>query len=110
MTSDFHPNEPTPTQPLNAHPPQLYPPRTNILAIVSLVASISTIVTGFGFIVGIITGHYAIRQIEDRGEAGRGYALAGLIVGYAVLALILLAVLGLVIAVVFLAAAPSMGS
>lgn len=110
MTSNFNPDEPAPTQPLGYGPPQMLPPRTNILAIVSLVASLSTVITGFGFIVGIITGHYAIRQIEDKGEEGRGYAVAGLVVGYACLALILLTVLALVVSVVFLAAAPSMGT
>ncbi|MFO7691020.1 MAG: DUF4190 domain-containing protein, partial [Cryobacterium sp.] len=67
------------------------PPRTNTLAVVSLVSA-------FVFsLVAIVTGHIALGQIRARGEAGRGLAIAGLVLGYlgaAVLAsLIALAVL-----------------
>jgi len=57
---------------------QPYPlaPRTNTLAIVSLVSSF------FVSLVAVITGHIALGQIKQRGEAGRGLALAGLIIGY----------------------------
>ncbi|MBG6059862.1 protein-disulfide isomerase [Cryobacterium sp. MP_M5] len=57
---------------------QPYPvwPKTNTLAIVSLVSSF------FVSLVAIITGHIALGQIKRRGEAGRGLALAGLIIGY----------------------------
>ncbi|WP_104134120.1 DUF4190 domain-containing protein [Cryobacterium sp. Y62] len=51
-------------------------PKTNTLAIVSLVSSL---VIG---LVGIITGHLALGQIRARGEGGRGFALAGLVIGY----------------------------
>uniref|UniRef100_UPI0013E3F01B DUF4190 domain-containing protein n=1 Tax=Microbacterium sp. CPCC 204701 TaxID=2493084 RepID=UPI0013E3F01B len=60
-------------------------PKTNVLAIVSLVASI----VGFigllpiiGSIGAIITGHISLNQIKTNGENGRGMALAGTIVGY----------------------------
>lgn len=58
--------------------PYAYPPapRTNVLAIVSLVSAF--IVS----IVAVITGHLALSQIKRTGEAGRGMALAGLIIGY----------------------------
>ncbi|MBG6214876.1 MULTISPECIES: thioredoxin domain-containing protein [unclassified Cryobacterium] len=51
-------------------------PKTNTLAIVSFVSSF------FIGLVGIITGHIALGQIRARGEVGRGFALAGLIIGY----------------------------
>jgi len=51
-------------------------PHTNTLAIVSLV-------TGFCCsIAAVITGHMALGQIRRTGEAGRGLAVAGLILGY----------------------------
>lgn len=56
--------------------------KTNTLAIVSLVASLIGLVSGIGFLVGIICGHIAIGQIKKTGEQGRGMALAGLIIGY----------------------------
>ncbi|HAM25347.1 MAG TPA: hypothetical protein DCP11_01200, partial [Microbacteriaceae bacterium] len=51
-------------------------PKTNTLAIVAII---------LGFLVpigGIITGHIALGQIKRTGEAGRGLALTGTIVGY----------------------------
>lgn len=61
-----------------AYGQQPYPaaPKTNTLAIVSLVSSF------FVSLVAVITGHIALGQIKQRGEAGRGLALAGLIIGY----------------------------
>ncbi|MFM6977367.1 MAG: DUF4190 domain-containing protein [Micrococcales bacterium] len=55
----------------------------NTLAVVSL----ATAVTGFGAIAGIITGHIALTQIKQSGQAGRGLAIAGLAIGYAGIAL-----------------------
>ncbi len=73
-------------------------PKTNTLAIVSLVASLAgvVVVAFIGQIVGIITGHIALHQIKERGENGRGLALAGVIVGYVSLALYI------VLAIVFI--------
>lgn len=51
-------------------------PKTNTLAIVSLVSSF------FVSLVAVITGHIALGQIKQRGEAGRGLAIAGLVIGY----------------------------
>ncbi len=84
--------EPTEPQPGNqfpqgyGQPPQGYgqppyipfppAPKTNTLAIVSLVSSF------FVSLVAVITGHIALGQIKQRGEAGRGLAVAGLIIGY----------------------------
>ena len=56
-----------------------YPPapRTNPLAIVSFVSAFVM------SIAAVITGHIALSQIKRTGEGGRGFALAGLIIGYA---------------------------
>ncbi len=48
----------------------------------------------FAFVVaplGIVFGHLALRDIAATGAPGRGYAVAGLIVGYAVIATALVA-------------------
>jgi hypothetical protein len=80
-----------------------YGPRpTNVLAIVSLVTSI----IGLG-IVGIITGHIARRQIRASGESGDGIALAGLIIGYVVTVIEVLAIIAFIS--IFAVASSSMG-
>jgi hypothetical protein len=73
--------------------------KTNVLAIVSLIASIAgfVIAWGIGSIVGIICGHISLGQIKKTGEEGRGLAVAGLIVGYIGLALAILSVIILAI-------------
>jgi hypothetical protein len=67
-------------------------PKTNGLAIASLVLSL----VGFT-IVAVILGHIARGQIRRTGEQGAGLALAGLIIGYATLALGLVVVFGFVL-------------
>ena len=62
-------------------------PPTNGLAIVSLVLSLLGLVFGVTAIGGVICGHIARRQIRERGEQGDGLALAGLIIGYILIAL-----------------------
>ena len=59
--------------------PQFYyaAPRTNGLAVTSLVASILAF-----SLIGVICGHIALRQIRERGEAGENIAIAGLVLGY----------------------------
>ncbi len=72
--TDPRPNPYEPT-PYAAPGPQA---KTNTLAIISLI---------LGFLVapaGIVTGHIALNQIKKSGEAGRGLALAGTILGYAI--------------------------
>ena len=64
------------------------PPKTNTLAIVSLVLSLVGV--GIG---GIITGHIALNQIKTSGEGGRGLALAGTIIGYAAVAIGIIAII-----------------
>jgi hypothetical protein len=74
------PVTPPPSAPVT--PPPAYSaagavgPKTNTLAIVAII---------LGFLIpigGIITGHIALSQIKKTGEAGRGLALTGTIVGY----------------------------
>jgi len=69
--------QPAYQQPQYAQQPYVAGPKTNVLAIVSLVLSLVSISIG-----GVITGHIALNQIKKNGEGGRGLALAGLIVGY----------------------------
>jgi hypothetical protein len=85
------------TQP--AYPQQYYGPdprtKKNWMGIVALIASLSTIVTGFGCIVGIVFGHLGLNAAK-KGEANnRGLSLAGLIIGYVLLAI------GLVVAFIY---------
>ena len=61
------------------NPPAVAPQqqtKTNTLAIVSLITAFLI------SIVAVITGHIALKQIDQTGEQGRGLALAGLIIGY----------------------------
>lgn len=55
--------------------------RTNSLAIASFALSLSGL-TFLAQIAGIITGHMALNQIRQTGEAGHGLAKAGLIISY----------------------------
>jgi len=57
------------------HPPFPQAPKTNTLAIVSFVSAF------FIGVLAIVTGVLALAQIRARGEAGRGLALAGIIIG-----------------------------
>lgn len=72
--------------------------KTNTLAIVSLVSAF------FISIVAVITGHMALKQIEQTGEQGRGLALTGLVIGYVSLGL------GIVMVIVTLSGMASMYS
>lgn len=71
-------------------------PKTNTLAIVSLVASLAGLITGITAIVGIITGHIALSQIKKTGENGRGLALGGLITGYVLTALTIIGIIAFI--------------
>jgi hypothetical protein len=55
--------------------------KTNTLAIASLISSF------FISLLGIILGHIALNQIKTTGEGGRGLAIAGLVIGYASIAI-----------------------
>lgn len=79
-----------PQAPYGYQPGQQFPapkPPTNVLAIVSFIGSF------FIGLVGVILGHIALSQIKRTGENGRGFALAGTIIGYVRVALDILAVI-----------------
>ena len=82
-------------------PPGYWAPPTNTLAIVALVMAFVVPVAG------AICGHVALGQIKRTGESGHGLALAGVIIGWASTALMLVFVLlyALVIVVVVALAA-----
>lgn len=84
------------------------PRRTNGLAIAALVLSIVGfvwILPFVGSLAGAIMGHISLGQIKRTGDGGRGMALAGVIVGWAGLALLVIGVLFFVF--VFAVSAPS---
>jgi hypothetical protein len=69
-------------------------PQTNSLAIASLVLGIVWI-CGLGSLLAVIFGHIALDQISKSAgtQSGRGLAIAGLILGYVGLAIVLLSML-----------------
>lgn len=73
-------------------------PKTNTLAIVSLVSSLVGVfvIPVIGQIVGIITGHMSLSQIKRTGENGRGLGLAGVIIGWVTLGLAIIGVIALI--------------
>jgi hypothetical protein len=80
--------------------PSVVPSRpTNVLAIISLVASC----VGFA-LPGVIMGHIALHQIKRTGEQGHGLALAGVIVGYSVCAIVLVLIVVWIVAILGLLA------
>jgi hypothetical protein len=82
-------------------------PRTNVLAIVSLVSSLAGIIIPFlAPVAGIITGHLALGQIKRTGEGGHGLALAGVIIGYVLAGM---AILILIFYIIFFVALLSSG-
>ena len=68
-------------------------PPMNTLAILALVLSF---VVSIG---GIICGHLALNQIKQTGESGRELALAGLIIGYVMTGI---GVLATIVSIVFM--------
>lgn len=71
------------TAPTQPGTPAALPP-TSPLAIVSLIASVLglTAVPGVGSIVGVVSGHLALRRIRTSGQGGEALAKGGLVVGY----------------------------
>ncbi len=113
-----------------AYPPAAYPnytsytgyttpgmpvgPKNNGLAIASLVVSLAGVLLlacygggGLVGLVGAILGHVAKRQIAQRGEGGGGMATAGIIIGWIVLALGVLILVGIIIFIVWAANNPN---
>jgi hypothetical protein len=74
---------------------------TNGLAIASLVCSLAGLVTCISAPVGIVLGHLAKKQIAQTGEEGDGMATAGLVVGYILTGLTVLACVGWIFVAVF---------
>lgn len=76
--------------------------RTNVLSIISLVAAIAGflwILPFIGPIAAVVTGHISLGQIKRTGEKGRGMALAGTIVGWVGIGVIVLFVIGLLVSI-----------
>jgi peptidyl-prolyl cis-trans isomerase B (cyclophilin B) len=63
----------------------------NTMALVGFILSLSAVATGITLIPGIVLSHIGMNQIKRTGESGRGFALAGLVVGYCLLGLSVLA-------------------
>ena len=78
---------------------------TNIAAVVSLVCGLLAwfALPLVGALVAIVAGHGALRQIRASGgsEDGEGLALAGLVLGWLQLGLIVLALVGWLLMLVF---------
>lgn len=100
------PTQPTAPPAVTAYPagytPSAPAPRTNAMAILSMVSSILglTLLPIVGSIVGVVTGHIARRQIRESGEQGLGPATAGVAIGWVGIALLVIAIVVLVVAVV----------
>ncbi len=72
------PFEPQPVQALEY---SAAAPRTNGLAIASLVVSIIGLIIPLGGVLGIIFGVVGLKKVREQGAGGRGLAMAGVIVG-----------------------------
>lgn len=85
--------------------------RTNVLAIISMIASIVGLFTyGVLSIAGVIMGHISLKQIKRTGESGRGMALAGLIVGYVGIGIYVVVIILFILGFAALAAAGTLSS
>ena len=73
-----------PAQFAAAMPQRVAPERYNVFSLVSLIGVFVVP------IVGIVFGHLALRQISRTREPGRGFAVAGLWIGYVTIALTVL--------------------
>ncbi len=84
------------------HPPvPSLPPKTNSMAIASLLCGIGQVMFWpLITIPAIVLGHVARRQIRQTGEAGSGLATAGLVLGYIGAGVVALGVLALVLILV----------
>jgi hypothetical protein len=83
-------------------PPALAP-RTNGLAIAALACGIGGFFVFPASFAAVVLGHIARREIRRTGEAGDGMATAGLVLGYIGTAIAVLLIVGVVVAVLFLA-------
>ncbi|WP_166904442.1 peptidylprolyl isomerase [Mycobacterium sp. DL440] len=91
--------------PYGGYQPAGYPPpaHTNGMAVAALVCSVLFAP------LGILFGHISLSQLKRSGEQGRGIAIAGLVIGYVMTALALVAVvLTVLFAVIVVKAAENM--
>lgn len=88
------------------------PQKTNGMAIASLATSVGgfLLLSGIPCPVGLILGIIALKQIKERGEQGRGMALAGVIVGAIGTGLMVLAVLFFILLFAGMVASPGFSS
>jgi len=56
-------------------------PRTNAMAIASLISSFAGLLCGMGSIVAIVLGSIALNQVKRTREEGYGLAVAGIVIG-----------------------------
>lgn len=77
------------------------------MAIISMASSLASIILGFTWIIGIICGHIAMKEIREKGEQGEAFAKTGLIVGYIFGGLAALGVIILIIATLMAVGAAS---
>jgi DUF1707 SHOCT-like domain/Domain of unknown function (DUF4190) len=76
------------------------PPRTNSMAIASLLCGVGQVMFWpLITIPAIVLGHVARRQIRQTGEAGSGLATAGLVLGYIGAGVVVLGILAIVLIV-----------
>ena len=88
---------PPPLPPAPTRPPVVPARRPNALAVASLCCSVASCVGVVTWVLGIIFGHIALSQIKrDPTQTGRGLALAGVIIGWAFGALLLVGMVLLV--------------
>lgn len=66
--------------------------RNNTMAITAFALSLSGLIVGITAPVGAILGHVALGQVKRTGEAGHGFALAAVIIGWTLTALAVLAI------------------
>jgi len=79
-------------------PQQMTRPATNSMAVAALACGIGEFFTmGLTAIPAIVLGHAARRQLRRTGERGDGMALTGLILGWAGIGLIMVAIAGLIV-------------
>lgn len=95
-----------PAQPYASYPPRSPKPKTNGLAIASMVLGILSLVFFCAWffpvmpILAVVFGHIALSQIRKQGTAGRGMAIAGLVTGYIGLAITVVMIILMIIGTV----------
>lgn len=83
--------------------PPVLAPRTNGMAIAALACGIGGFFVFPASFAAVVLGHMARREIQRTGEAGDGMATAGLVLGYIGSVIAVLVIVGIILAVLFLA-------